>query len=477
MPVIVPVQPPSKVDPLPFPSMADHQLGTYNSKAYAWAERHPYVADAMSGQADATYENAQLVLSAIAGLNIDAANLTAAIDHVNTKASEVDTKAAQVATNTSTASQAATDAAASAAAAANSAATVSLGPITTRVEALEAAVGGTSGALMPKSGGTFTGAVNFVGSQYHKFGPTVGVGGGWADGAFNIKALGTPNVYLTFLNGAGVGAGRIRINESGKGDGWFEFTSYDSTKWGSVAAGRVVISGGSGNTGALDVAGFTKLSGGENSFLGLTAIGNSGFGNAAYASYGPGLVINTSTKLGGVHGDHTGVLLGTTMNGWGTATLNAYTSNGGNTFDIGSPIFQFGKPGSTFTSSSLVMYTNLYVTGNIIGYYTSDKKFKKHIKPIESALDKAMVIGGKTFQWKNTWMRKQNNRDGMLRQADVGVIAQDVFKVLPEATYIRKDGSLAVAYPKLVALALQGLVEVVLELRGIKRRLSLLEKK
>lgn len=53
---IVPV--PAKVDPLPFPTLADKPAGTYNEKAYQWAQRHPLVANAMDGQANATFTNA-----------------------------------------------------------------------------------------------------------------------------------------------------------------------------------------------------------------------------------------------------------------------------------------------------------------------------------------------------------------------------------------------------------------------------------
>lgn len=53
---IVPV--PAKVDPLPFPTLADKPAGTYNEKAYQWAQRHPLVANAMDGQAQATFTNA-----------------------------------------------------------------------------------------------------------------------------------------------------------------------------------------------------------------------------------------------------------------------------------------------------------------------------------------------------------------------------------------------------------------------------------
>jgi hypothetical protein len=47
-----------------------------------------------------------------------------------------------------------------------------------------------------------------------------------------------------------------------------------------------------------------------------------------------------------------------------------------------------------------------------------------------------------------------------MHKSDAGVIAQDVEKVLPELVRTREDGSLAVDYPKLVALAFAAIKEL-----------------
>ena len=70
---------PAEIESLPFPTLADHELGTYNTKAYNWATRNPYVAHAIAGQAQATYANAVYVAERADALESIAATITSNI--------------------------------------------------------------------------------------------------------------------------------------------------------------------------------------------------------------------------------------------------------------------------------------------------------------------------------------------------------------------------------------------------------------
>lgn len=93
---------PPKVDSLPFPTLADKPAGTYNLKAYNWAERHPLVADAINAQALATHTNAT---AAKERADAAAASATAAAGSATTAAGYVTTVAgsATAAANSATA--------------------------------------------------------------------------------------------------------------------------------------------------------------------------------------------------------------------------------------------------------------------------------------------------------------------------------------------------------------------------------------
>jgi Chaperone of endosialidase len=107
--------------------------------------------------------------------------------------------------------------------------------------------------------------------------------------------------------------------------------------------------------------------------------------------------------------------------------------------------------------------------GNITGFYSSDAKFKENIQSIPNALDSVSGIGGKTFDWTDEYIQAHGGDDGyFVRKSDFGFIAQDVLKHFPLAVRTRPDGSLAVDYEKLCALAFAAIAELnqqVIELR------------
>ncbi len=51
-------------------------------------------------------------------------------------------------------------------------------------------------------------------------------------------------------------------------------------------------------------------------------------------------------------------------------------------------------------------------TSDITAFYTSDRKFKENIKPIDNALDQVIEIGGKTFDWSDEYIAATGGADG-----------------------------------------------------------------
>ena len=79
--------------------------------------------------------------------------------------------------------------------------------------------------------------------------------------------------------------------------------------------------------------------------------------------------------------------------------------------------------------------------------------------------------GGKLFDWKDDYLERTGGADGYyVRKSDFGVIANDVMEVFPVAARTREDGTLAVDYEKLCALAFQAIVELNEELEQIKNK-------
>ena len=102
-------------------------------------------------------------------------------------------------------------------------------------------------------------------------------------------------------------------------------------------------------------------------------------------------------------------------------------------------------------------------TGNITAYYSSDISLKDNIRPIESAIFKVKQIRGVTFDW--------NEKSNELQQEkghDVGLIAQEVEKVLPEVIQIREDGIKAISYEKVVPLLVEAIKEQQKQIEELK---------
>jgi|TARA_R100000081_G_scaffold79312_2_gene46076 hypothetical protein len=94
-------------------------------------------------------------------------------------------------------------------------------------------------------------------------------------------------------------------------------------------------------------------------------------------------------------------------------------------------------------------------TGDITAYYSSDERLKDNITPIENPVDKLKQIKGVEFDW----IQKEGVHS--YEGHDVGVIAQDIEKVLPEVVVTRDNGYKAVKYEKLVSLLIQANKELI----------------
>ena len=100
-------------------------------------------------------------------------------------------------------------------------------------------------------------------------------------------------------------------------------------------------------------------------------------------------------------------------------------------------------------------------TNDITAFYSSDVALKENIVEIPSALDMVDKIRGVFFDWKDDYIESKGGEDGyFVRKHDVGLIAQEVERVLPEIVGTRQDGIKAIKYDRLVPLLLQAIKEL-----------------
>ena len=100
-------------------------------------------------------------------------------------------------------------------------------------------------------------------------------------------------------------------------------------------------------------------------------------------------------------------------------------------------------------------------TGDIVAFASSDERLKDNLSPISNSLEKVGQLKGYEFDWND----KQEVHSGH----DVGVIAQEVEKVVPEIVETREhDGYKAVKYEKLVPLLINAINDLKAEIEELK---------
>ena len=110
--------------------------------------------------------------------------------------------------------------------------------------------------------------------------------------------------------------------------------------------------------------------------------------------------------------------------------------------------------GSSSTVSGYQMRVNgsLYCNGNIVAY--SDERKKKNIVTIDGALDKVLQLRGVYYERKDDVSTDET--DKMFGGRQVGMIAQEVEKVIPEVvSYSVETDEYGLDYPKMVGLLVE----------------------
>ena len=149
-----------------------------------------------------------------------------------------------------------------------------------------------------------------------------------------------------------------------------------------------------------------------------------------------------------------------------TASANAdyrvlLVDNTGLTDEI---IYVDNDNGLTFNPS----LNSLQSKGEVIAYYSSDRRLKDNLIPIPSPLEKLSKINGYEFDW--------NENQQVYQGHDIGVVAQEIEEILPELVQTRDNGYKAVKYEKLTAFLVSVVKEQQLQIEDLKSRIDNLEK-
>jgi hypothetical protein len=225
---------------------------------------------------------------------------------------------------------------------------------------------------------------------------------------------------------------------------------------------------------AANVTGTVAVANGGTGTTSLTAnnvvLGN---GTSAVQVVAPGtngnvLTSNGTTWVSATPSGGVTSITGTANQVIASASTGAVTLSTPQSIGTASSV-QFGSFGVGTAASGTT--GEIRATNNITAYFSSDRTLKENIRDIPDALNKACAIGGKLFDWTDDYLAQHGGADGyFVRKSDFGVIAQDVEAQLPVAVRKREDGTLAVDYEKMCALAFAAIAELRAEIDEIKRK-------
>ncbi len=120
--------------------------------------------------------------------------------------------------------------------------------------------------------------------------------------------------------------------------------------------------------------------------------------------------------------------------------------------------------GDVFFSGAGVTFCGgpIHCCDDIIAFYgqSSDATLKENISTLDNPLEKLVGIRGTEYDWKEGNKNYQGH--------DIGVIAQDVEKVLPEAVSTKPDGTKGVHYNKLIPLLIEAVKDLSQQVDDIK---------
>tara|TARA_B110000977_G_C10753548_1_gene367852 strand:+ start:17 stop:604 length:588 start_codon:yes stop_codon:yes gene_type:complete len=121
-------------------------------------------------------------------------------------------------------------------------------------------------------------------------------------------------------------------------------------------------------------------------------------------------------------------------------------------------VFKFYTDNTSSPSMTLFDSGNMTIAGTLT--QNSDVRLKENIKPIESALDKVKQMQGVEFNKINSSTK------------EIGVVAQEIEKIIPELVLEDKEGIKSVAYGNITAVLIEAIKEQQKQIEELKQQLN-----
>lgn len=122
--------------------------------------------------------------------------------------------------------------------------------------------------------------------------------------------------------------------------------------------------------------------------------------------------------------------------------------------------------GQAVATGDDVTFASVSATGDIVAYASSDERLKDNIEVISNPIEKVQQLKGVTWDWNDKASEIQHSLP------NVGVIAQDVEKVLPQLVKDRDNGYKGVDYDKIVGLLIEAIKDQQTQIDELKSKIG-----
>ena len=193
------------------------------------------------------------------------------------------------------------------------------------------------------------------------------------------------------------------------------------------------------------------------------------------------------TKVKGTLNVDQAVTLDTTLDVTGDTSVSTLDSTGATSLATGGGVVNIASSGVITTvkgtlnvdqavtlDSTLAVSGTITATDDITAFFdSSDRRLKKNVETIDSALSIINNLRGVRFDWNEEAQKLNENVD--LNKRELGVIAQEIKKELPEVIKEGLGGYMAVRYEKITPLLIQCIKEQQTMIKQQDERISKLE--
>jgi uncharacterized coiled-coil protein SlyX len=149
----------------------------------------------------------------------------------------------------------------------------------------------------------------------------------------------------------------------------------------------------------------------------------------------------------------------------GTANQITVAGSGANNASVTLSTPQSIATTSDVTFNNITASAGIRAIGDVIAYATSDERLKENIQPIKNALSKVELISGNTYDWKEGFENIHPHKGN-----DIGVIAQEIEKILPQVVIERENGYKAVDYEKIIPLLIESIKELSIKIKELENK-------